>query len=419
MERRDRWGVAFVGCFILGLVVLSVTAAAVRFPNGDYDMQAMWTIAAAGFAAWVVSTATPRDRMVSSPSPGGPRTEGAVTRVGSRSPTECLFPSEATLSRPSRNRQEGPERVTHVLGIPRRPRGFPSRGESIVTRTRFRRCPSQSRPSRLARVFNPWRPGVRTQDRGAAPARRVKSSPTRTCARYQAGGLTHGLGHPSSAGAEPGRSHALPTTVLVPARTRAAEAPVQVNVKVSRAAVDVHRDMSGRVPERPDIASAPVPPRGPRWRWVVIGSIIGIGSIVWIAGFIAYATHDHPGGFIGDRGFIDAADAVCRKARASLPPPAALDATQEERARAVEAGHAWMTALVDELAVIPVQEADRDEVRWWIARWRALLAVGPKYAEALRTGDPEIFVPIGNLGDQPARDINTFATNNGIDACVV
>jgi hypothetical protein len=31
--------------------------------------------------------------------------------------------------------------------------GFRSRGESIVTRTRFRRCPSPSRPSRSARVF--------------------------------------------------------------------------------------------------------------------------------------------------------------------------------------------------------------------------------------------------------------------------
>src|SRR6266508_3448833 len=162
------------------------------------------------------------------------------------------------------------------------------------------------------------------------------------------------------------------------------------------------KDMSGPVPARPDIQSAPVPPRGPRrWRWIVIGSIIGIGSVVWIAGFIAYATHDHPGGFIGDRGFIDAANAACRKARASLTPPAAPDATQDER------------------AVIPVRGGDRDEVRWWIARWRKLIAVGPKYAEALRTGDPEIYVPIGNLGDQPARDINSFATNNGIDACVL
>jgi hypothetical protein len=57
MERRDRWGVAVVGCAILGLIAASVTATVVRFPNGGYDMQGMWTIAAAGFAAWVVTTA--------------------------------------------------------------------------------------------------------------------------------------------------------------------------------------------------------------------------------------------------------------------------------------------------------------------------------------------------------------------------
>ena len=91
-----------------------------------------------------------------------------------------------------------------------------------------------------------------------------------------------------------------------------------MNVR-SPAAVDVHKDMGGPVPARPNIQSAPVPPGTPRrWRWVVIGSIIGIGSVVWIAGFIAYATHDHPGGFIGDRGFIDAANAACREARARL-----------------------------------------------------------------------------------------------------
>jgi hypothetical protein len=57
MERRDRWGVAVVGCAILGLISAGVTATVVRFPNGGYDMQGMWTIAAAGFAAWVVTTA--------------------------------------------------------------------------------------------------------------------------------------------------------------------------------------------------------------------------------------------------------------------------------------------------------------------------------------------------------------------------
>lgn len=57
MERRDGWGVALVGCFILGLIVAGVTATAVRFPNGEYDMQGMWMMAAAGFGAWIVSTA--------------------------------------------------------------------------------------------------------------------------------------------------------------------------------------------------------------------------------------------------------------------------------------------------------------------------------------------------------------------------
>lgn len=57
MESRDGWGIALVGCFILGLILVGITATAVRFPNGEYDMQGMWTMAAAGFSAWIVSTA--------------------------------------------------------------------------------------------------------------------------------------------------------------------------------------------------------------------------------------------------------------------------------------------------------------------------------------------------------------------------
>lgn len=49
-------GVAFVGCAILGFVSAGITAIVVRFPNGGYDMKGMWTIAAARFAAWVIST---------------------------------------------------------------------------------------------------------------------------------------------------------------------------------------------------------------------------------------------------------------------------------------------------------------------------------------------------------------------------
>jgi hypothetical protein len=55
MERRDRWGVALVGCAILGLISAGITAIVV--PNGVYETQGMWTVAAAGFAGWAVPTA--------------------------------------------------------------------------------------------------------------------------------------------------------------------------------------------------------------------------------------------------------------------------------------------------------------------------------------------------------------------------
>lgn len=57
MERRDRWGVAVVGCAILGLISTGITATVVRFPNDGYSMQGMWTIAAAGFTGWALPTA--------------------------------------------------------------------------------------------------------------------------------------------------------------------------------------------------------------------------------------------------------------------------------------------------------------------------------------------------------------------------
>jgi hypothetical protein len=55
MERRDRWGVTLVGCAILGLISAGITATVV--PNGVYEPQGMWTVAAAGFAGWAVPTA--------------------------------------------------------------------------------------------------------------------------------------------------------------------------------------------------------------------------------------------------------------------------------------------------------------------------------------------------------------------------
>jgi hypothetical protein len=99
MERRDRWGVVVVSCAILGLISAGVTATAVRFPNGGYDMQGMWTIAAAGFAAWVVTTAIVAALLGPFSSARPPQFQGQIRRLGAVGQMNCRFPSEATVSR--------------------------------------------------------------------------------------------------------------------------------------------------------------------------------------------------------------------------------------------------------------------------------------------------------------------------------
>jgi hypothetical protein len=172
-------------------------------------------------------------------------------------------------------------------------------------------------------------------------------------------------------------------------------------------------------PPRPDRGTvARFNPSGRRrWPLVILGFCIGVGSVLWVVGLILYV--DHPGGFIGDSAFAEAANEACENAFSTFPPPSGADATFDERADAVEESHARLVALVDALGTLPVDATDRDEVAWWIARWRQFLAIGPEYAAAIRTGDRDIYRQIGDLGDEPARDVDDFARNNGIGACMI
>ena len=179
--------------------------------------------------------------------------------------------------------------------------------------------------------------------------------------------------------------------------------------------------MNGETPPRPDQTSVVYsnPTGRRRWPLVLLGLFIGAAAVLWVAGLRLYVGHDHPGGFIDDRAFTEAANTACTNAYSSFPPPAAENATFDNRANTVEESNALLVALVDELATLPVDARDREEVAWWIARWRQFVAVGPEYAAAILSGDQDVYEPIGNLGDEPARDINEFAENNDIEACKV
>lgn len=87
------------------------------------------------------------------------------------------------------------------------------------------------------------------------------------------------------------------------------------------------------------------------------------------------------------------------------------------RLRSVERTSAILKALVARLRTL-AQPGENDTYDQWIEDWHEFLQVGVNYAHALRTGDPAVFEPAGNAGDEPATAINNVAQANEIPACV-
>ncbi|HEV2755579.1 MAG TPA: hypothetical protein VG318_07355 [Actinomycetota bacterium] len=63
----------------------------------------------------------------------------------------------------------------------------------------------------------------------------------------------------------------------------------------------------------------------------------------------------------------------------------------------------------------PGQDEAYDE---WLAAWQEYVDLGPRFADALRTGDPEVYEAVGDEGDEPARTMNAIARENEMNACV-
>lgn len=142
--------------------------------------------------------------------------------------------------------------------------------------------------------------------------------------------------------------------------------------------------------------------------------IFGLIGVISLYGLVLYWNHEEPA-FIGDAQFVADANEVC--ARYSPLEPAGSDATSEERAFAVEELAAMFTNLTEKLALINVVESDQSAVSAWITDIEDYIDVGYAYAQAIRTGDSEQYVPIGNNGDELATRILEFAAANEISEC--
>jgi hypothetical protein len=132
-----------------------------------------------------------------------------------------------------------------------------------------------------------------------------------------------------------------------------------------------------------------------------------------------------PARTVEDRAFTDAAQATCAEAMPAIrrQPPQAGDeedrpSADEALARRVERTADDLAALVDDLRRLPVAEADAAQVTRWLADWDDFVAVGHRYADALRTGDRKEYTAVAAVGDAPSRRIYAFAKANGMPDCV-
>ncbi|MPZ93143.1 MAG: DUF2516 family protein [Actinobacteria bacterium] len=147
---------------------------------------------------------------------------------------------------------------------------------------------------------------------------------------------------------------------------------------------------------------------------VVVGVLVGA---LWVFGMWAYLTHGQDEFFNPE--LAAQANAICADAKAELGelPPLPDSPTFEERARTVERTIPIYEGMVDRLRALAGrgENATFDE---WLNDWHEFIQVGPNYADAIRTGDPAVFEPAGNAGDEPASAINDVARANQMRACV-
>lgn len=173
--------------------------------------------------------------------------------------------------------------------------------------------------------------------------------------------------------------------------------------------------------DHPEPPPLPAPPkRRPRWgRWLLWG-LIPFLVVSWLLGMWLYINHRDPE-FFDDKAFIGAADAVCAQSQTKIneQEPPGEDATLEQRAASVERVTSILSDMARSLRTLPVDDVDAPGAGRWLDELDTFVAVGPRYAAAIRSGDLRRAEEVGNEGDAPNHWFNATARENGIDHCVL
>ena len=155
-------------------------------------------------------------------------------------------------------------------------------------------------------------------------------------------------------------------------------------------------------------------------RWLAILAVAAI-ALMWLYVFSGAAAEDPPDQ-LHDETYARAAEPRCAAAVEELEElPFAGDAeTAAERADVLDDANTILTAMIDDLAAIEVDnERDQDFVDRWIADWRTYLEDRARYAGNLRTDEDAELLVTARANRHITLTIDRFASKivNDMESC--
>ena len=184
-----------------------------------------------------------------------------------------------------------------------------------------------------------------------------------------------------------------------------------------------HVDMTSTGTE-PDVSPADSDDHGYfRWRWSW-RQALAVLTVLAMTGMWIYALamdgRIKPEGYLSDQRFPNAAEPICKAARADLAtlPPAHLAKSPDDRAVVIETATDRLTRMLADLRAIVPHTADAKWINSWLDDWNIHIADRRDFATRLREhGRSEEFLETTKYGTQISKSLNHYAEINHMESC--
>lgn len=176
-------------------------------------------------------------------------------------------------------------------------------------------------------------------------------------------------------------------------------------------------------PGGPPGGGGPVPTPASRRRWYLLaGAAVLIALLVISVPAWLGSGPTIPPRTVSDASFTTRADKVCAAAlpglRSDRPQSREDNGTPAAFAARIERAADGLMTVVTDLRRIPaVTSSDGAEVDRWLDGWDTYVAVGHRYADAIRAQDQERSKDLSAQGRALAKRVYLFAVANGMPSC--